>query len=187
MKKFLLLVCVCASVAAIILATTQRYPVVIVNMSWITAKDFNVANAASERFYLRALETYGKQKPGEFEKTKLTAEIRRATLDRLIEEVLIRNEAKKEIDALSAKIEEKIKNVDNQKLQNPIREMYGLSIEEFRYQVLEPQATQELLAAALAAKGDSLMAQAAIFKKMARVILLFPGVIWTEKGVELKK
>ncbi len=187
MKIFLFIIAIGIVITGTILVATHRYPVAIVNMSWITARDFNAVHAASYRFYMRALETYGKEQPGAAEQATLDAEIRRASLDRLIEKELIWAEAKTEIPELAQKIEEKIKNVDSQKLQNPVREMYGLSVEEFRHQVLAPQAVQELLAAALAARGESLMAHLITSRKNARVILLLSGFAWIEKGVELKK
>ena len=173
-------------IAGGVMATTKQYPVAVVDWNWVSAKDFEIVRGASEQFYTSAFVTYGKVAPSGAEKEKLHIEITRATLDRLIEELLVRNEAEQEVESLQSKIAEKIKSVDSQKLQNPVREMYGLGIDEFRRRVLEPQALQELLAATLAATGDSLTARIIALKKAARVILLFPGLLWTENGVELK-
>lgn len=74
-------------------------------------------------------------------------EIKIAILDKLIESVIIRDDAEdrvgKELDDLVSK---RIKSyMENQELDKAAKALYGMSMDEFTKEVLIPQATQDIL------------------------------------------
>jgi len=124
-----------------------NYPIVFVDFSAISAKDYNKNYLSSLNYYEKALKTYA-QDLQVLEADEAKQEIKRAVLDNLIEDILIDRELKKEIkqDDLNVLVEKKINEIsESQIADKAIETLYGFSFNEFRQRVLKPQAKKEIL------------------------------------------
>lgn len=136
---FLLLIS--AGLGVYFIVSQGRYPIAIVNGKFIIERDLRKEYSAAARYYAKAF-SLGQE-------TKLLRkEIRRAILDKLIENVLIYNELKGKLGndmagAVSTKLQDL--NMDEIKVEEATTVLYGLTFQEFKDIILIPQATREIL------------------------------------------
>ncbi len=160
------------------------YPVAFVNGTMITGKDLNTDYNAALFYFKNALLTYGSN-PQVLEKDVSQEEIRRATLDKIISDMLIYTEAKQrlgdELDKLSTALVSE--NFQDQKLADITEKIYGLSAEDFKVRVLKTQAYRELVARNMNDRREDFDAWLANAKQHAHVIILVPNLSWQDGSV----
>ncbi len=177
------------TIGALIFFTTNKglYPVAIVDSKIIFAKDFRKVTESAFAFYSTAVAVYKKQELSEEDGDKLFNEIRRATLEKLIEQSIVGKELSNRLGGgVRAIIDNRLQSVENDKLEEMAPRLYGLSAEEFKDMVLAPEAAAELLANDFKSKNEDYTAWLSNAKKAASVTVLVSGVKWVEDRVEIK-
>lgn len=158
------------------------YPIAMVNWQPILAKDFKVMVDSAFGFYLRAIDTYKKETLTDADAAKLYAEVQRATLDKLIEERILENELDRRFGSGGFDaIDKKLLGVENKKLGSAASALYGLTDEQFKKMVLEPQARREVLSEDFKKQNQDFTAWLREEKREANVYVLLPGFIWGDK------
>src|SRR3989338_11359268 len=128
------------------------YPVAIVDSRMILARDFEREFNSALIYYQNALATYSDQKIDLTRVADFVLELRRATLDNLIEDVLISNELKGRLgDSLEKVLVEKLPSFNES-----AAALYGLTPSEFKERVLVPQAHREFLESYLVKEKSNL-------------------------------
>ena len=181
---FLLLVAV--GTGAYFYMSGGRYPMAIVGGSVITKNEFAKNYNAHYNYYYAAAKTYGGIK--EFATEEAVLEIKRATLEQLILNILVRGEVKTRLgNSYDSVLGNKIKIADaNPDFQTAAAAIYGISFKEFEENVLIPMAELEILEGQLFAKSQSLDEWLKSAKEGAQVIILDSAFSWSKNGVELK-
>ena len=147
------------------------YPVVLVSKSIITSRQFNKVIASSLFYYQKTFSVYATSAP--INESGFQKEIKRAVLDKLIEdkiidEILIKKLGKKELKRL---VDEKlIKLAINNEVAKASQVLYNLSLEDFRNLVLIPQAKTET------AKEQGIKLEE--IRKSYQPIILIPEFYW---------
>src|SRR3989344_409762 len=125
------------------------YPVALVDFKPISAKSLDEAFFSAEHYYEEAVRNGSLTLSLEdLRKKEILMEIRRASLDKIIINMLIHRELKKEVGSdLSGIVGDKI---DSLEIKSPdfgeaVLAVYGLSLNRFREIVLLPQAREEVL------------------------------------------
>jgi len=165
-----------------------NYPIVFVDFSAISAKDYNKNYLSSLNYYEKALKTYA-QDLQVLEADEAKQEIKRAVLDNLIEDILIDRELKKEIkqDDLNVLVEKKINEIsESQIADKAIETLYGFSFNEFRQRVLKPQAKKEILENRLFLAGIDFDEKMKDIEAQSRVKIFLSGFGWNGKEVVIK-
>ncbi len=180
---FALLAC---GVITYVVAHNNLYPIAIVNLRFITAhtmeKDFRAAN----RYFYNVLLTYGqKTDPNVLEQETSQKEIRRAALEKLIIDILIYKEAQHRIgNTLNTLTDEMIrKNIDLATISQAAEKLYGLTIEEFKSEILDSEARREILQNTMSTQKEDYNAWLKNAKRQAKVIILLPGFKWDGEKV----
>ena len=142
-KKFAItfLSLISAGLVIYFIANQGWYPIAIVNGKFITERDLRKEYSAAARYYAEAFNLGQETK-------LLKKEIRRAILDKLIENVLIYDELKEKLggdmaSAVSSKLQNL--NMDETQVGEATTVLYGLTFQEFKDIILIPQATREIL------------------------------------------
>jgi hypothetical protein len=111
--------------------------------------------------------------------------LQRAALGELIDRVLIRNGARKEIgNDLPLLVSDRLASeADVESLMKESETLYGLSPDELMSEVLVPQATQDLLSGRLYLKQEKLEDWILEARKKASVILFLGNMKWDGEQV----
>ncbi len=163
------------------------YPVAIINFRLITASALNEEYAVVYRYYAGAVLLPGKNV--EMESLEFKKELRRATLQDLIEKSLISQELEKRVGRdLVGIVEKKINfSTDNkQNLEEAARLLYGLNLADFKEMILAPRAEREILEGRLFLEKKNLDEWVAEATGDARVFILTPEFFWKDGSVVLR-
>ncbi len=166
------------------------YPVAIVGSSMISARSLETTALSAHRYYSQSLKAYGEERPGEIlEDHGTILELRRAALDRLIEDAIIHRELKARLgETLESAVTKKLDGLtfgDN--TEDAVSVLYGLTFAEFREMVLVPKAREEILAGRVFGEGVSDFEE--LLKKSrqgVKVIILAPDLAWDGEKVAIK-
>lgn len=164
------------------------YPVAIVNSKLITAKALNEEYVVAYRYYAGAALLAGKVE--EIGKPEFKKELRRATLNDLIEKVFISGELQKRIGEdlggiVQNKISASVSDTDN--LEEAAQSLYGLSLADFQEMVLVPQAKREILEGRLFLEKKELGGWLVEAASNAKVFILTPEFYWDINKVALRE
>ena len=173
--------------AVFIAARNGVYPVALVNSQIISARDLEKDYNAALRYFHNAILTYGSD-PAILEKEDSKKEIRRATLNKLVTDILISQEAEKRLGRELSDVTEKIisQNLNSQNLEKAVSEIYGLGLEDFKKQILVSQAHREILEGKMFANKENFDQWLADASGKARVVILLPDFSWDGKQVVVK-
>ena len=151
------------------------YPVAIVNFKIISKNTFETAS-------LSALNYYKKLKKPEVSDADFEKEIRRATLDKLIENILIREEVN------SAEVDSQLASLlaQNKDLENGVAVAYGISWDNFKNFILRPQVAEEILRKKLQNLKQDISDLLNKKRTEARVFLLASNFKWDGERVDLR-
>lgn len=150
------------------------YPAATVNYKIISARNL-------ENNYQSALGYYVKIKKPEVSEQDLQKEIRRATLDKLIENALIYE------DVNSSDIESQLATIiqQNPNLEQGAVITYGVSWEVFKDLILRPQIAAELLQKNLQDKNENLDNWLKNKKQSASIWVFSSGLRWSGERIEV--
>ncbi len=160
------------------------YPAAIVNGAVISGRTFEDAVASVDHYYDEMIKEYtnpsspAPQRPS-------SADIRTATLDMLVESVIIEKEFSVVVggsidDVVNQQIESAKKT--NPQFEIAVSTLYGLTLQRFKELILNAQARQEILSQKKPAFTDWLHNA----RTSARVYILEPGLGWDEGKVMAK-
>jgi hypothetical protein len=150
------------------------YPVALVNFSVITDQALN-------NTFKAAMAYYGKLKKPETSREEFEKEIKRATLEKIIEhKIILENVNLADVEDQLASLISK-----NKDLEKGVLFAFGLSMKNFLNLVLRPQAALEILNKSLKDKNENLDKWLIIKKKSAKVFIL-KGFRWNGESVENK-
>lgn len=174
-----------------VLIITQSYPVAFVNWQPIIFKSFEKEVFSALYYYQKALETYDSNQVSIIESKEINQEVKRAVLERLIEDALIGQELRKRINnnELEKMVERRINEVikNESELQKQAKIIYNLSLEEFKKMVLKPQTEQEILASRLLLENVDFDNWQKEIRQQAKVLIFLPGFEWKDGEVIIKE
>jgi len=188
-KRILILI---SSVIVIVIAIViigQFYPIAFVNWRPISLKSFKADYATAIFYYQRLLETYNKNQAPVIDSSEIQQEIKRAVLDKLIENTLIHQELESRLKnnelekMVENKIEESLKGKD---IEKEVKTLYNLSLNEFKKRILKPQAEEEILNSRLLLENKNFDDYIKEIKSKTKVIILLPGFEWKNEQVVIK-
>jgi len=189
-KRILVLISSIVIIVIVIVIVGQFYPIAFVSWQPISLKSFKADYATAIFYYQRLLETYDRNQVPVIESSEVQQEIRRAVLDKLIENTLIHqelesrlknNELKKMVEN---KIEESLKGKD---IEKEVKTLYNLSLKEFKERILKPQAEEEILNSRLLLENKNFDDYIKEVKSKTKVIILLPDFEWKNGQVTIKK
>ncbi len=168
------------------LVSLGYYPIAIVNGDVISGRKFKKHFEAGNLYYDRFQETYKELIAKD--STLAPRDIQASILEQLIEDKLVhkgvREELKDDFDyLLKAKVEKYDEDVS---LQQAALTLYGLNFNDFKEEILIPQAERELLSARLFLKGEKIEDWLLKTKRTSKVSILSNQFHWTGDKVELK-
>lgn len=181
--------------AAIYFVSAGYYPVAVVNGNIITANTFINNYDTASVYYGNFLKTYGSANSQQASSTEaevsstppiLTpSQIQKSVLAGLIENILIekgaRQEMGKDLDRLVA---EKVSQaVEVPEIEKAVRTIYGLSLNDFKKNVLVPQAERDILTGSLFLKGQKIEDWLAAEKKSSRILIFSGKFYWDGENV----
>lgn len=160
---------------------TDNYPTAYVNGRLIFKKEFTAYYNAALVYYQNAL----RATPEGLEQANTSdflEEVRRAALDKLVENVLIYKELKRQIGgSLASLIDQKIPEFNE-----AVAGIYGLTPAQFKNLVLVPQAQREILESKFNG-NDSIDDWLAKAKKSAKVLVFSATLKWSGERIEARK
>lgn len=172
------------------LIASRSYPAALVNFSPVGYADFKKDTAAATQYYAKALETYNRGQATLVNAPDVKMEIERAVLDRLIENSLIEKELRKIMKSgdieniINNKIEQAMSGVDVSK---EVEALYGLSLTDFKENVLKPQARQDALEGRFILDNKNFSDWLKEARSKAQVLILIPNFSWNGEEVVVKK
>ncbi len=172
------------------LISSRSYPVAVVNFSSIGYASFKKDTAAATQYYAKALETYNKGQANLVNAPDVQMEIEKAVLDRLIENSLIDKELRKIMKSsdieniINNKIGQATEGVD---ISKEVETLYGLSIADFKENVLKPQARQDALEGRFILENKNMSDWLKEARSKAQVWILIPNFSWNGEEVVVKK
>jgi len=151
------------------------YPLAIVNYKIISSKNL-------ESNYQSTLGYYNKIKKPEVSEQDFQKEIRRATLDKLVENILIYEDVKlSDVESQLASIIQR-----NPNLEQGAVVTYGVSWETFKNLVLRPQIAMEILQKDLQTKNENFDTWLKNKKSSASIWVFSSGLSWSGERIEIK-
>lgn len=181
---FLLIVAFIFSV--ILLISLGYYPIVMVNRHFISKRTFLENYKAASVYYQNFLKTYQQNPP--LEKVASPDDIQRSVLTQLIENSIVEDGARKEVGAdLGRLVEEKVSQASKEPgLDKAVRTLYGMNLDDFKKEILAPQAERDILTGRLFLKGGNIDDWFQNSKKSAKVIIFSPQFHWNGDIVEMR-
>lgn len=163
------------------------YPVAMVDYHPIDAKTLDKDYRAALNYFRNALLTYGSD-PKVLESSVSQKEIRRAALNKLIDDFLIYREAKKRLGSDLGRVTEKIieQNIKDPKLESAVKEIYGLSLNDFKSGVLTAQAHKEILEGRMTLNNENFDDWLKKESGQAKIIILLPEFYWDGQQVKTR-
>ncbi len=189
-KAVIILVAGLAICGILYLVLLQQYPIASVNWHLIALKSFEKDYTAAISYYRNLLETYDKNQAPVIDSPEIQQEISRAVLERSIESVLIDQELKKQLKAgeLRQLLDKRIQEVLNGKdIEEEVKVLYGLSMQDFKERILEPEAEREILTGRLFLENKNFENWLEEAKKQAQVTILLSNLKWDGNGVVMVK
>jgi len=179
-------VVIAAGVSLSLIMGGGYFPVASVNSSFIFSKNLKEVYYSSIYYYGNALRLERKNE-SVLDIQEIRQEIKRASLDKLVEETLVKNELKNRLGKdLDAVIQKKIGEISaTDKLNNAVRILYGLNANEFERLFLVPQAEYEILEGRLTFENTEIKEWLSSAKQEANVTILVPEFFWNS-GVKSK-
>lgn len=173
-------------ISSFILIHNGYYPVAMVDFHIISAKSLEEDYQTALKYFQNAILTYGSD-PQILKKPESQNEIKRAALNKLITDVLVYQEAKKRLGSDLETVTEKVisnnTNTNNPQLEKAVKEIYGLSLEDFKNQVLVAQAHREILEGRMNLNNENFDNWLKNVSGQAKVIILLPNFYWDGQQV----
>lgn len=192
-KKILKLTAIIGGGLAIIggltVGVTGYWPIAMVGYAPITYEEFRENFMMADHFYRSNIKIAGEDERMA-EARDIQRDIQRATLEGLIERILIERELRERYskEDLRQLIENKLSGVDldSKDMQKGTELLYGLTPQQFKELVLVPKAQQEILEGNLSLRDGSFNGWLAEKKKAARISVFVPSFYWNGEGVQAR-
>ncbi|KKW18577.1 MAG: hypothetical protein A2131_01055 [Candidatus Sungbacteria bacterium GWC2_49_10] len=168
---------------------TRLYPVAVVDGSPVWMRTWERMIDAAEKF-TNADRALGGESPLDFslpENARIQSDIRRNTLTYIIEDKIISEEGSNFIDGFGSFTSEEVQKIMRASVRDPkeiARDVYGVSLDEYKALILAPQARRNALAGALQSRGRTLDDWLYEMKIKKSVKLYFTSYRWNGKTVE---
>lgn len=181
--KLILSALVLAAILVVALVSLNRYPIVTVNGSPISASRFWRNYQGAAKYYENAKKS---RLAGEFPtSTPSSVDMQAEVMTQLIEAELIAQGAEEEVgDDLDFLVQNKISRYENNKsLAQAADLLYGMTYEEFQAEVMIPQAKKEILVGRFYMSGEDFEKWFSEFKKSASVNIFSKDFQWDGERV----
>lgn len=168
---------------------TRLYPVAVVDGSPVWMRTWERMIDAVEKF-TNAERALGGELPFDFslpENARISSDIRRNTLTYIIEDKIISGEGSNFIDGFGSFTGEEVQKIMRASTRDPkeiARDIYGMSIDEYKTLILAPQARRSALRRTLESRGRTLDEWLYEMKIKKSVKLYFTEYRWNGKTVE---
>jgi|AP45_3_1055517.scaffolds.fasta_scaffold25289_2 hypothetical protein len=190
MKKLyiILIVLVFAGFGMLNLVRIGWYPIALVNSQLVWGSTVEKEYASALKYYSQMLSTYKGKEVSDQQIKKIKKEVKQATLDKIIEKMIIANNANELIgDEKSKLIEAKVKKyLQDPKLKAAASALFNLSFDDFKTIILIPQAERELLEEQFSSENRDFNNWLKNQKKKAKVYLFTKEYTWTDQGIKKK-
>ncbi len=185
-KRIILLVSIAA---LLVLYVLGLYPVAIVNGHSITEKRFHSASAAAQYYYDTMVKMYNQAKKDPNPKSVNQTELQSATLTGLIENELIAEKLQADLgNELQYLLNEKLSAAgDSPGLRKTVATLYGMNWEDFKREILVPQAMKDILSDQSFLKKENADAWLDQAERSANVILFSLKFSWNGSKVMAKQ
>lgn len=163
------------------------HPTALINSQLVWDRSFQKEHESALKYYNQAINTYNLPDMDEEKLTEIQKDLKRATLDKIIEKIII----SKGLEDLvgqdkNSLITEKIdKYLENPKLRSAAGALFNLSFQDFRKLVLVPQAEREIIEEKLKEESRDFSNWLENQKHQASVYLFTNEFQWT--GGEIKR
>lgn len=178
--------------AVIYLVSAGYYPVALVGSRIITAKTFVKDYGMADMYYrnvLKAEMNSQQNKDSSSTVPDLTpVQIQQAVLSMLIENTLVENGARREAgSSFDSIIDKKVNEaIAEPGIEKAIQTIYGVGLDDFKKEILAPQAERDILAGNLFLKGEKIEDWLAEKKRTSRVIIFSGKFYWDGEKVVSK-
>lgn len=168
---------------------TKLYPVAIVGGAPVWMRTWNQMIGAAEQYTNTEREARG-ERPYNFsfsENAGIAREIRTRTLTALIEDKIILKEGSNYIDGFGSLTGEEVQKILSASTRDPndiAKNVYGMTLDEYKALILAPQARRSALSGALRARGRTLEDWLIEMKIKKSVRIYFMPYRWNGKTVE---
>ncbi len=178
------------AVVGIVFGILGYWPIAFVGYSPITYNAFKEQTLIADRFYAVSLQVSG-QNMDLMKSGAVIKDLQRTALDALVEQLLIERELDRRFksDDLDRLVANKTGGIDlnSDEIKKGTSLLYGLTVDEFKREILVPKAKQELL------EGNMLLNDGGTFndwltrqKRSASVAVFVPGLRWDGSEVVVK-
>jgi len=194
-KLLTILFLLVVAVICFILFLSQSYPAVLVDWRPISLDSFNKDSAAALYYYQKLSEVYGADFVGPIDTPEFKMEVQRAVLDKLVENKIIEKELGKRLEGgdidgiVEKKINEILKETGNN-IEEKVKTIYGISMADFRKEILEPQARFEVLEGRFIIENNSesnFEEWLNSVKLQSKVTIFVPNFHWSEGKVAINE
>ncbi|MDP2598837.1 MAG: hypothetical protein Q8P49_03345 [Candidatus Liptonbacteria bacterium] len=177
------LVLIGAGIGIMFLISQGYYPIAVIQNSFLSERAVSEEYRAAATYYKNMVKTYGSLLNDSG--TLADVDIKISVMDQIIEDMIIRDEARKELGGdLATLIDNKVSQyAGDETLAKAATALYGLNDKAFMANILVPQATREILMGRLFLKGEKIEDWLVSAKKSARVIIFSPQFKWDGKQV----
>lgn len=175
--------------SAVFMYATQLYPVAIVDGSPVWMRTWEQMIDAVEKF-TNAERQIRRESPLDFslpENARTLSEIRRNTLTYIIEDKIISEEGSNYIDGFGSFTGEEVQKIMRASTRDPeeiARDVYGMTIDEYKALILAPEARRSAISGALESRGRTLDEWLYEMKIKKSVRIYFTEYRWNGKAVE---
>ncbi len=176
-------------VSAYALSLNGSYPLIFVNYRPIFRNEVEHDLSLAYEYYHNAL-IYSGNDPAKLDAPESYNELKRAVIDEAISREIILRELKSrvgsgEIDDIADRNIGKVLD-ENKETEEGVKKLYGLSLAEFREQVLLPQAYREILEGRMNLNNQDFNSWLEKIRKESRVVILSSNFTWDGEKVVLK-
>lgn len=185
-RKYLIFIGIIAVGIMAIVLFDGYWPAAFVGYNSISYRTFEKSYQTSFKYYQNSL-IAEREDLGAMESEDFKKDLKRAVLESLIEQKIIKSALKEKLgkkdfkDMVAAKIEKF--NADSEYFKLGSQLLYGVSAEDFKKIVLEPMAQRELLEGRLFGDNKKLIDWFVDEKPKTRVLILTSGFYWSGDSV----
>ncbi|AKM78678.1 TPA: hypothetical protein DDZ49_02450 [Candidatus Wolfebacteria bacterium] len=176
-------------IVGIIMGIAGVWPIAAVGYTPITYDVFKKNFLMADHFYRSTVKITGEDDVI-VDAKEIQRDLQRATMEGLIEQILIDRELKRKYDNNDLKrlIENKIKGIDlgTEDIAKATNLLYGISPEEFRELVLLPKAKQELLEGNITLQNGTFSDWLMVKKSESNVLVFVPTLYWDGGQMKVK-
>ena len=186
---FAFLIVMLAGFSSYILISSGYYPIAVVNLEVVTAREVERDFGAAYRYFENAVLTYGSDAK-RLAAPETRKEIWRAALDKIIGDSLVYKELRRRFPGSEYQpvADRKISQFleDNKSVEEAAKTLYGLDLAAFQQRLLLPQAYRAILEGRMDLIREKFEDWLKNSRAQAKVWILTPELKWEDGQVKLK-